>query len=227
MPKTVGIARLRTGLMRELDTLLAVAAFHRVRDRFYGDRYCRESTGVRHGLGIGGRPYIQALEAAVGNVSVRFHNVEALVAKLEDPHPLIDARAIAVRSTLSVQVDESIPGPGDPLRRWGGTARKLWLIRSQEEIPGAAAQIAAFAIEKGEPIFATLSDPERALEILSRDDEEARSYSGPDEVRAMKAITFAFVLHGESAAKQLAEAKLSRMRGEAVGALSRFIKRLA
>ncbi len=207
MPKTVGIARLRTGLMRELDTLLAVAAFHRVRDRFYGDRYCRESTGVRHGLGIGGRPYIQALEAAVGNVSVRFHNVEALVAKLEDPHPLIDARAIAVRSTLSVQVDESIPGPGDPLRRWGGTARKLWLIRSQEEIPGAAAQIAAFA--------------------LSRDDEEARSYSRPDEVRAMKAITFAFVLHGESAAKQLAEAKLSRMRGEAVGALSRFIKRLA
>jgi hypothetical protein len=71
-----------------------------------------------------------------------------------------------------------------------------------------------------------LSGQRRALEILSRDDDEARKYSGPDEVRAMKAIALAFLLHGESAARELSEVKLARMRGDAVGALHRAVVRL-
>ena len=84
----------------------------------------------------------------------------------------------------------------------------------------------AFALEKGGPIFAALSDPGRALEILPGDDEEARSYCGPDEARAMRAIALAFLLHGESAARELSETKLRRMRRDAVGALRRSVARL-
>ena len=83
--------------MRELDTRLATAGFHRWSDRFYGDLYSRESSGVGHGIHISSRNYAPALEAAVEWVSVRFHGVEALAAKIEDPHPLIDGKAIAAR----------------------------------------------------------------------------------------------------------------------------------
>jgi hypothetical protein len=225
--KTVGIAKLKTSLMQEIDGLLAVAGFRRVRDRFYGDQYYREASGVRHGISIGAGIYVpNVLEAAVGGVSVRFHDVEALVAQIEDPHPLIDARAVAARSTLFVDVSESDRAVKHLLRGWGGTARKVWHVHSQEDLPRAASEMAAFALEKGEPIFAALSDPKRALEILSGDDDEARTYSGPDEARAMQAIALAFLLHGESGARELSKAKLGRMRGDGVGAFRRAAERL-
>jgi hypothetical protein len=225
--KATGIAKLKTGLMREIDGVLAVAGFHRVRDRFYGDLYCREASGVRHGISIGAGIYApNVLEAAVAGVSVRFHDVEALVARIEDPHPLIDAKAVAARHTLFVDVSESDHAIRHLLRRWGGSAKRVWHVRAVEDLPLTASEIAAFALEKGEPIFAALSDPERCLEILSRDDDQARTYSGPDEVRAMEAIALAFLLHGESAARELSKVKLARMRGEAVGALRRAVLRI-
>ncbi|MGC4054749.1 MAG: hypothetical protein QM757_38375 [Paludibaculum sp.] len=218
---------MKSSLMREINALLAVAGFRRVKDRFYGDLYSREVTGVRHGISIGARTYVpNVLEAAVGGISVRFHEVEALVARIEDPHPLIDAKAIAARSTLFVDLSESDHTIKRLLRRWGGTARKVWHVRSPEELSSVASEIASFALEKGEPIFAALSDQSHALEILSRDDDEARSYVGPDEVRAMKAIALAFLSHGESAARELAEVKLARMRGDEVRAFRRAVVRL-
>ena len=71
----------------------------------------------------------------------------------------------------------------------------------------------AFALEKGEPIFAALSDPNRALEILSGGHEEARTYSGPDKVRAMQAIALAFLLHGEFAAEGVVRSKTATDEG--------------
>ena len=187
----------------------------------------REVSGVRHGISIGTRVYIpNVLEATVAAVTVRFHRVEALVAQVEDPHPLIDDRAIASRSTLFVDVSESDRGVKRLLRNWGGTAKKVWHVRSLEDLPRAASEIAAFALEKGEPIFAALSDPKRALDILSGDDEETRTYSAPDEARAMRAIALAFLLYDASAAKELSEVKLKRMRGDAVSALRRAVVRL-
>jgi hypothetical protein len=42
----------------------------------------------------------------------------------------------------------------------------------------------------------------------------------------MQAIAFAFLLHGKSAARELSEVKLRRMKGEAAGALRRAVVRL-
>jgi hypothetical protein len=223
----IGISKLKTVLMREIDTLLARAGFSRVRDRFYGDLYCREGDGVRHGISLGASMYLPGvLQGVVEGISVRFHDVEALVARIEDPHPLTDAKALRARSTLYVRISESDPAVRKLLRSWGGTAAKVWLVRSYEEVAHIASEMAAFALEHGEPILATLSDRNRALEILSRDDEEARTYSGPDEARAMRAIVLALLLHGESSARQLSNVKLGRMRGDAVDALRRAVERL-
>jgi hypothetical protein len=227
MSETVGIAKLKTALMREIDILLAPAGFRRVRDRFFGDLYCREEAGVRHGISIGAGIYLPGvLEAAVEAVSVRFHDVEALVARIEDPHPLVTARALAARSTLYVRIAESDPTVRQLLRSWGGTAAKVWLVRSQGEVAHTASEVAAFVLKNGEPTLAALSDRKRALEILSGDDEEARTYCGPDEARAMRAIALALLLHGESSARALSNVKIRRMRGDTVAALRRAVTRL-
>jgi hypothetical protein len=145
---------------------------------------------------------------------------------MEDPHPLINARAIAARSTLFVRISESDRAIKHELRGWSGTAHKVWLVHSHEDLPRTASEMATFALEYGEPILTALSDSNRALETLSGDDEEARTYAGPDEIRAMKAIALALLLHGEPAARELSEVKLRRMRGDAVGALRRAVVRL-
>jgi len=85
------------------------------------------------------------------------------------------------------------------------------MIRSADDVAAVADQIATQAIEKGMPAF-------QALAILSADDDRARSYSAPDEVRAKKAVTLAFFLHGQEGAKGIADAKMSRLRGEGLSA---------
>jgi hypothetical protein len=90
------------------------------------------------------------------------------------------------------------------LYSWGGTDRKVWLIHAADEVPGVASEMAAYTLEKREPVFNELSNADQALTLLSGDDERSRSYSGPDGARAKQAIALAFLLHGETAAMQLA-----------------------
>ena len=115
--------RLKRGLLRELDVRLANAGFHRVSEKVFGDRYYRDVAGVQHCIGIGTRPYLNALEAQVGSASVRYNAVEDLVARLEAPHLLIKPNDIAARQTLVAQISSSEPVPADPLYRWGESLR--------------------------------------------------------------------------------------------------------
>jgi hypothetical protein len=219
-------ATLERNLLKELDVRLAPAGFRRVRiNDFYGDPYSREISGMRHILGIGTRPYDEGLEASVGSACVRYDAVEDLVAKFEDPHPLVGPEDIAARSTLTVQTDSSPPQRGDPLYSWGGTDRKLWLIHEADEVPGVASEMAAYALEKCEPIFANLSKADQALTLLSGDYERVRSYAGPDDISAKKAIALAFLLNGEAAARQLAKVKLARLKGEGRSEVQRWLDR--
>jgi hypothetical protein len=72
---------------------------------------------------------------------------------------------------LTAEISSYKPDPGDPLYNWGGTDRKLWLISGANEVPNIAAQIAVYALEKGEPLLNLLSNADHALGILSGDDE--------------------------------------------------------
>jgi hypothetical protein len=219
-------ATLERNLLGQLDVRLAPAGFRRVHiSAFHGDPYCRESVGVRHMLGISTRPYLDALEAEVGNASVRFNSVEELVARFEDPHRLIGPEDLTARSTLTAQIVPSELKRGDPLRKWGGDSRQVWLINTVDQVPEVASEMATYAIEKGEPLFAELSNMEHALSLLSGDDQRSRSYSGPDEHRAKQAVALAFLLHGEAPATQLARTKLGRLKRQDRPALEKWMGR--
>jgi hypothetical protein len=197
-----------------LDTYLTPLGFRRVSNRFHGDRYYRDDAGVRHGLHLSTVARGEALEAELPYVTVRFNAVEEMVAALEDPHPLVTPADVAVRATLTV-----------PTSSGWGFVRKTWTVRGADDATDSAEQIATLVIEKGVPVLRTLSDAEQALSILSADDERARSYSAPDEVRAEKAVALAFLQQGQEAAKQLAASKLVRLRGEGLTTFKRWMDR--
>lgn len=224
------MATLERKLVRTLDGSLTPAGFRRVeRGWLFGDIYCREIGGVRHTLGFGTQSYLGALEATIGSASVRFNDVEEFLAKFEDRPAWVEpedfAEAIAARSTLTVQVSGSASKRGDPLYSWGGTDDKIWLIRTADEIAATASAMAAYALETCEPIFTELSNRDVALSILSGDDEYARSHSGPDQARAKKAITLAFLTHEADFAKRLAESKLARLKGDDRAELKIWVER--
>lgn len=210
-------------LLKELDVRFAHAGFRRVKS--YGEVYCRESSGIRHTIGIGTRPYREALEAEIPNANVRFDAVEDLVAKFDDPHPLLGPEAIASRATLTVEIPPSDLNAGDPLNRWGGTNRKIWLIHAAEEVADVASQMAVYGLDKCEPMFASLSNIDNALAALSGEDQKSRTYAGPDEVRAKKAIALAFLSRGTGIANELATVKMARLKGDARAELKRWTER--
>lgn len=212
--------------MHELDRRFASRGFSPFKDKFYGNRYDRPLGSTRQSIGVGASFYIGAVEAEVSSVSVRFEEVETLVARFEKHHPLITPTAIAVRSTLFVQLADVDRGVNDPLSRWGGSTKHVWLIRPGDDIAGTAEQIVAYAITKGEPLLSELSDPERALQLLCGDDVEGRSYAGPDDIRAKKAVAMTLLMHGKKAATRLADAKISRLKGEAKSGVRYWTDRL-
>ncbi len=206
--------KLKTQVLRAIDAYLTPLGFQRVSNRFHGDRYYRDDAGVRQCIHVSTVARGEALEAELPFISVRLNAVEEMVATLEDPHPLLTPADIAVRATLTVPTSSS-----------GGFVHKTWMIRSANDVAGAADQIANYAIEKGMPAFQVLSRSEQVLAVLAADDERARSYSAPDEVRAKKAVALAFLLHGQDAAKQIANAKLGRLRGEGLSTFTQWMDR--
>jgi hypothetical protein len=208
-------ARLKTQLLRSLDSYLTPLGFRRVSDKFFGDRYYRDERGVRQGFHVSTRARGDALEAELPYVTVRFAPVEEMVASLEEPHPLTTPAGIAARATLTVLTSSH-----------GGFMRNTWMIRNPDEAGQVAEQIANQAIAKGIPVFKTFSNPEQALAILAADDEQARSYSAPDEVRAKKAVALAFLLHGKEAATQIANVKFGRLRGEGLSTFTLWMDKL-
>jgi hypothetical protein len=210
-------SKLKKPLLRKLDAVLGASGFRRISDKLHGDRYSRESVGIRCSIHVSFVPRSDAVVVEVPSVSIRFDRVEETIARYEDPHPLVTPDDVAARPTLSVQTDS---------RLIGGLLRKSWTVRAEEEIAKVADQIAAYASEKGEPVFAKLSSPESALQILASDDEKAKSYAAPDEVRAKKAIGVALIFEGPEAAKRVAEAKLATLKGDARSAVSLWFDRL-
>lgn len=210
-------SNLKRPLLRKLDAVLGTSGFRRVSDKFHGDRYSREADGVRCSIHVSFVLRSDALVVEVPSVSVRFDRIEETIARYEDPHPLVTPNDIAARPTLSVQMDSGLIG---------GLLRKSWTVRAEEDIAKVADQIAAYASEKGEPVFAKLSSPVSALQLLAGDDDRARSYAAPDEMRVKKAISAALLFEGRDAAKRVAEAKLATLKGDARSAVSHWLERL-
>ena len=136
-------AALEREFRRELDSQLRTLGFERCRITWLYRAYFRRIAGVQHVLGIRIEPYFDDLEAEIVSVSVRLNDVEDLVARFEEPHPLVGPEDVAMRCSLAAQIPSNEPEAGDPLRGWGGENRKLWLIRSAGEVPSIASEIVA------------------------------------------------------------------------------------
>ena len=219
-------ATLEREFRRELDSRLQPLGFERSRISWLCGDYSREVAGVQQVIGVRIETYVDDLEAEIVNASVRLNDVEDLVARFEEPHPLIGPEDIAARPTLTAQIFSNKPGATDPLRGWGGDNRKLWRIRSSDEISSVASEVVACVSKECEPTLAALSNADRALVLLSGDDEQARSYSAPDAARAKRAIALAFLYHGESSARDLTRTKLARLKGDGRAEVEQWADRL-
>ena len=80
---------------------------------------------------------------------------------------------IAARCTLGVELSHLEDEPPDPLARWGGVSRKVWIVQEDAPINSVAEDLASYMLTKGETKgeieYRRLSNAELALEILSRD----------------------------------------------------------
>jgi hypothetical protein len=194
---------LKSQFLKELDACLVLANFRRTSDQFYGENYYRVCGSVRQCIHLGIVARGRAIEVDIPYVSVRFDAVEDLCASLEAPNPLIGEADIAMRATLTQPIS---------LRRlW----RKTWTVRETDLKAPIAEQVARYALREGAPAFDLLSDPVEALRLLCGDDEHSRSLSGPNDVRARKAVALAFTLKGTTAARDVANAKMAVLRGQA------------
>lgn len=197
-----------------MDRLLRPAGFRRVRRGLHKGSYKRDAPPGQHGLGFGLRQYFGSIEVELGTVTVRYDAVEELVARYELHHPLVSPEDIAVRFTLGVKISHLEDEPPDPLARWGGVTRKVWMVQEEAQIDSVAEDLASYMLTKGEVQYRRLSNAEVALEILSRDDDDARSYRGPDSWRAKRAIALALQVRGKTAATQLVALKRAKLRGD-------------
>jgi hypothetical protein len=99
------------------------------------------------------------------------------------------------------------------------------MIRAEEEVAKAARQVAAYALEKAEPVFARFTNADTFARVLI-DDEAAKLYMAPDYVRVKKAIAATLIVEGREAAKRVAEAKLATLKGDAHSEVELWFDRL-
>jgi hypothetical protein len=76
------------------------------------------------------------------------------------------------------------------------------------------------------PFGCVISDSAHVLQMFSRNDEESRFLGGSDNFRAKEAIALVMILHGARVAREIADAKLSSLRGEALEEVKQWTSRL-
>lgn len=92
--------------------------------------------------------------------------------------------------------------------------KRIWIIENEVQVAVVAEELASYMLAYGEPQINRLSTPHIALEILSRDDSDARAHKGTDASRAKRAVALALQMHGISAGRELEQQKRRYLRGE-------------
>jgi hypothetical protein len=195
---------LRRCLWRELDTILNESGFTRVSYGRTGE-YRRAVTGGSQQITFPTYSRWGRLEVYCPHVALHLDAVEEFVVRFEVPGPVPQKpRDIEMRSTLGLR-----------LVKWSliGLIERTWIISDESKAPKIARQLAPWVISKGTSFWEQFSDDRKLLRILSGDGKEFRRY-GLDRVRAQRAVALTFLLDGKEAASNVAEAKLSVLRGD-------------
>lgn len=220
--------------MKELDEALSPEGFQRLRDRVNGDWYRRDIGGdqpVEQTLSLFLRPDAEGLRVAIPALHLRYRRVEDLVAELDEPRAWRipeeckeEVKALRTSTLTEVAVSENIGTSSIPRLSLGVEGQ--WLIRDKQGAPEVAKSLSKWALKWSMPIFERLSDPDTALEILSRDDPESRTYSGPDIARAKRSVALAFLIRGREEAKALAIRKIPVLPKEELVFFERWASKL-
>jgi hypothetical protein len=103
-----------------------------------------------------------------------------------------------------------------------GMVQRRWKIRSEEEIPEVAESIVAAFKEYGSPLLERFVSLPNTLSVLSRDDDDVRTYAPIDLQRAMRAVAAARALGDGERAHEIAAAKRKWFRDTGLPGLDEF-----
>jgi len=161
---------------------------------------------IRESVGLDIRDIAGTVRLDTPHINLRFDGAENLVASFEQAHPIlpITAEDIAARSTIGLY-----PEPDTVV---GTFFRKTWDIWTVDDIQSTTTDFVKHVMNKAMPFWHRYSDPEETLNLLLRDDEEARVLAGPDHFRAERAVGMTFLLRGIEQAQEVAEAKVPKIR---------------
>ncbi len=210
------VSKLKKVLLRELDGRFGELGFNRSSDKFYGDRYDRPIRGGRQSVSLTVYPRKGYLELDLPSISIRFDEVEELVAKFDGPHPLVTPKDIAARATLGTRLE-----PNNAL----AVFRKTWVLTEEQDAKRAAEEFVQHVVEKAGPFWEHFSNPAEVLKVLSGDIEDARRYAGTDALAAKNAIALGMIIGGRDKAREIADAKLTTLKGEALNEVKGWVER--
>jgi hypothetical protein len=209
----VTISEVKREFLKILDEALRPEGFQRFSDRFNGNWYQRDIGGdqpVQQTLSLFLLPSAEGLRVAIPALHLRYQKVEDLVAEFDEPRgwtiPKDCAEEVkALRTSTLTAVSEIAGLSAAPTL---SVRESQLLILDKLAAPEVAKKLSAWALAWSKPIFNRLSDPDTALGVLSRDDTESRTHSGPDIARAKRSVALAFLIRGREEAKALAMKKL-------------------
>src|SRR5215510_7806170 len=136
-------------LLIELDTRFRDTGFNRRNDKFHGETYARAEKGRRQSVHLAiydGGNYIE-LDSPF--IAIRINEVEELVARFEEPHPLLTPSDVRARSTLGFRREP---------RGFLAVFRKTWKIRNEREAVDVAPKFVSRVMHKANPFWLRFSD---------------------------------------------------------------------
>ena len=144
------------------------------------------------------------------DVAVRFDELEDLLNQYRD-----NLSKAEKKNTFSL---------GAELGNISEGCQKRWTVASLDDVQPAAEAVLSALTSIGIPYLERYSDMNTALEVLSRDDEEAQLHSPIHGQRACRAIGLAFLLGRSQRFHQLAGAKTAFLTGRKDFGLSFFLE---
>ncbi len=128
------------------------------------------------------------------------------MSRFESP-PSVALRPVDVEASLTLGFRAEPEG-------FRAVFRKSWIVVADSDCNKATTEFVAYVMPKARLFWERFSDLREVLKMLSRNDEESRSYGGPDHLRAEKAVALTILLDGEDVGRKLAQEKEAILKGE-------------
>lgn len=195
---------LRISLLRELDPRFRDRGFLRWSDDFYGDQYHRVQGAARQTVSLVKYPEAGYLGLDIPFISVHFQVVEELVAKFDDPHPLMTETSIWVRPTLGFQPQPNL---------FSMSFKEPWPLATQADVIAAASVFVPRTFETAELFWKKCANLTDLLTLLLIPEDTSEYTSGTQAIRVKRAVATALLLEGVPAASEVATVCLSALKG--------------